>query len=125
MLTQGQTILVSGSGSTLAFLGAGTGVTTAISFAKVFYNDGTSSDFSVLLDNYTALPGPENDIVATLAYRNGPSGRQNSKTYLFYVAVPIDPTKTVQAVALLDGGFVQPDTGNIRGPHVFAIAVGG
>jgi hypothetical protein len=122
VLAGGQTILVSGSGSTLGVLGA-CGIGNGIVLGKVFYADGSSVPFALSLDHYLALPGPENEVIATAGYRNSPSGRISRPAYVFYASFPIDAGKPVRAVTLLSGGFVG-STGKIRGAHVFAIGAG-
>ncbi|MFY9930749.1 MAG: hypothetical protein WAK82_22385, partial [Streptosporangiaceae bacterium] len=84
MVAQGQTILLSGSGTTLGFLGAsspGAGKGTG----TVYYTDGSTSSFTITLDSYSGTPGAGNDVIATLPYINdstpaapgGPTGKQD------------------------------------------------
>ncbi|MFD4972082.1 glycoside hydrolase family 2 TIM barrel-domain containing protein [Streptomyces sp. NPDC058424] len=123
MVALGRTVALSGRGTTLGFLGAST-FTTGVGRGKVFYTDGTSATFSFSLGRNTALPEPGIDTVATAAYYNASSGRKNNPMYVFYYGVPIDGSKDVTAVTILDGGYVAPN-GKIRGVHVFAIGTGG
>jgi len=51
VVAQGQTILLSGSGTTLGFLGAGSPGNESGS-GTVYYTDGSTSTFSITLDNY-------------------------------------------------------------------------
>ena len=122
MLAQGRTVLLSGKGGTLGFLGTST-FATGVCRGKVFYTDGTDGDFSFMLDQNTALPGPENDVIAKMAYFNTSSDQAHGHMYIFYVGVPLESGNTVKAVTLLDGGFVAPD-GLARGARVFAIGIG-
>ncbi|MBO0889799.1 MAG: hypothetical protein J2P14_02715 [Acidothermales bacterium] len=131
VVANGETVLVAGSGSTLGFLGAsspsdigGTGT--------VHYADGSTSSFSVTLDNYFNPPdSPGNDTIATMPYLNdsnpasngGNVGRRDHAAYVFYVQAPITPGKTVRAVTLPTGGS-NPASGRITGMHVFAVGVG-
>jgi beta-galactosidase len=123
MLADGRTVQVSGSGTTLGFLGTST-FSAGVGRGKVFYTDDTSADFGFLIDQNTVLPGPYDAIAATTAYYNTTTGTTKSKMYVFYAGVPVDPGRQVKAVTLLDGGFVAPN-GRIRGLHVFAVGVGG
>jgi beta-galactosidase len=122
VLGVGRTLLVSGRGATLGFLGAST-FATGVGRGKVFYADGTDSDFSFLIDQNTVLPGPYDETVATTSYYNTATGKTAKPMYVFYSGVPIDGAKDVKAITLLDGGFVAPN-GRIRGVHVFAVGVG-
>ena len=122
VLAGGQTILVSGSGSTLGVLGSAS-IGKGIVLGKVFYTDGSSAPFALSLDYFRALPDPENDTIATAKYFNRTSGRFSRDAYVFYAGVPIDAGKSVRAVALLSGGLTGA-TGKIRGAHIFAIGVG-
>lgn len=123
VMARQRTILVSGSGRTLGFLGAASKGNGLI-LGKVFYHDGTSSKFSVMLDNFLGKPGPENLIAVHSTYVNTQSGPRNKPADVFYAGVPIDPTKTLKAVTLTSGTIVQPTNGFIRGAHVFAVGVG-
>lgn len=129
VLANGQAIVVSGSGSKLAFVGAsspgnegGTGT--------VYYTDGTTSTYDVTLDNYFYPPGTGNDTLVETPYINsgtgyangGVIGRRNHPGWIFYTWVPITPGKTVKVVTLPTGGGMQG--GRIVGMHVFAMAVG-
>ena len=130
VVAEGQTILVSGSGSRLGFLGAGSPAAEGGS-GTVFYTDGSTSGYTVSLDNWFFAPGPENEAIATLPYCNdsnpatnqGVAGQRNQTVYVFFAAIPITPGKTVKSVTLPSGGSIPP-TGRVTGMHVFALAVG-
>jgi beta-galactosidase len=130
VVAEGQPILVSGSGNTLGFLGSSSPNNEG-GAGTIYYSDGTTSDFTVTLDNYFNAPGPGNDIIATLPYINdtnpatngGVAGKRNRTVYVFYAGVPITPGKTVQAVSLPTGGSI-PASGRITGMHIFATGVG-
>lgn len=129
VLAEGQTILVSGSGATLGFLGAsspgdegGTGT--------VYYTDGTTSTYYLTLDNYFYPPDTGNGVVATLPYINdsnpafvSPPGKRDHVGYIFYAGVPVTPGKALQAVTLPTGGSVVSN-GRVTGAHIFAIGIG-
>jgi hypothetical protein len=114
---------VSGSGTTLGFLGAGSPADASGS-GTVHYTDGSTSGFSVTLDNYFNEPDTGNDIIATLPYLNdsnpatngGTAGQRNQTVYVFYASAAITAGKTVQAVTLPSGG--------ITGLHIFALGIG-
>jgi hypothetical protein len=126
----GQTVLLSGSGTTLGFIGVGT--PGSVSGAGiVHYTDGSTSSFQVTLASYLDAPGAGNDIIAALPYLNGinPAAtgsaavRREQTAYVFYAGVPISPAKTVQAVTLPSGGSI-PASGPVTGMHIFALGIG-
>jgi beta-galactosidase len=131
VVAQGQTILLSGSGATLGLLGAGSPGNESGS-GTVYYTDGTTSTFSVTLDNYFNAP-VTNDAIATLPYINdtnpatagngGQPGQRKQTVYVFYTSAPLAAGKTVQAVTLPAGGTT-PASGRISGLHVFALGIG-
>jgi beta-galactosidase len=129
VLADGQTILISGSGTKLAFVGAsspsdegGTGT--------VSYTDGTTSTYTVMLDNYFDPPDTAgNETIIEMPYindsnpaTNGGQAQRNHPGWIFYTAVPIISGKTVEAVTLPTGGGVQGS--RIVGMHVFALGTG-
>jgi beta-galactosidase len=131
VVAQGQTILVSGSGTTIGFLGAGSPADES-GTGTVHYTDGSTSSFTITLDNYFSPPGTGNDIIATLPYLNdsnpatagGTAGKRNQTVYVFYTSAAITPGKTVQAVTLPTGGVTPAGGGRISGLHVFALGIG-
>jgi beta-galactosidase len=130
VVAQGQTVLLSGSGTTLGILGAASPADES-GPGTVYYTDGSTSSFTVTLDNYFDAPDTGNDIIATLPYINdtnpatngGTAGKRNQTVYVFYAGVPLTAGKTVQAVTLPSGGTV-PASGRISGLHVFALGIG-
>lgn len=130
VVAEGQTIMLAGSGATLGFLGAGSPANEA-GKGTVYYTDGSTSSYTVTLDNWWYAPLPENDTIAKLPYVNdsnpasngGTAGQRNHTVYVFYAGVPLTPGKTVRAVTLPAGGSV-PSSGRISGLHLFALAVG-
>jgi beta-galactosidase len=127
LVANGQTVLLTGSGSKLAFLGASSSGNHG-GQGTVYYTDGTTSSFSVTLDDYWSPP-TDNDAVASTPYINSqgiggrPRGQRQHTVYVDVVAVDITPGKQVMAVTLPFGGY--PGPGRISGMHVFAIGVGG
>jgi beta-galactosidase len=130
-VAQDQTILLSGSGTTIGFVGAGSPGNESGS-ATIYYTDGSTSSFSITLDNYFDAP-VANDVIATLPYINdtnpatagdgGQPGKRNQTVYVFYTSAALTPGKTVQAVTLPSGGTI-PASGRISGIHIFALGIG-
>jgi beta-galactosidase len=99
LVAMGQTVLVSGSGTTLGFLGAstspasgtGTGTGTgagASGSGKVYYTDGTNSSFQLTLPDYQGAPGAGSDVMATLPYVNeATGGKVEQAAFIFYAGV--------------------------------------
>jgi hypothetical protein len=117
----GQTILVNAPANTttLAFLGSATMGSTS-GTASVNYSDGSSQQFTLgFTDWAVGTPGYNNKIVATMSYRNGASGRQSIKVYLFYADVAVNGNKQIKSVTL------PPTPANSSRLHVFAIATKG
>lgn len=129
VLAEGQTILLTGTGSKLGFVGAGspddqsgTGV--------VYYTDGSTSSYSVTLGDYFSAPDTANEVVAETSYvndsnpaTNGGSPQRAHAAWVQYASVPITQGKTVSAVTLPTGGAVQSG-GRVSGIHVFALGIG-
>jgi hypothetical protein len=123
-MAQGQTIAISGSGTSLGFLaaannsaGSGTGT--------IYYADGTSQSFTLSVGNFWYPAGqngnPANVQVAGVNYANYPTGSSGHEVYVFEQSVPLESGKTVEAVTL-------PSLGSVAGYHaalhVFALAIG-
>jgi beta-galactosidase GanA len=123
-MAQGQTVDVTGSGSTLGFLMAannsaesGTGV--------IHYTDGTAQSFTLAAGNFWYPAGqngnPSQTQVAAVNYANYPTGSSGHTVYVFEQSVPLAAGKTVAAVTL-------PSLGDVAGYnpalHIFAIAIG-
>jgi hypothetical protein len=124
-MAEGQIIDISGSGSKLGFLTA-TNNSALSGTGTVYYTDGSTQAFTLDVGNFWYPAGqsgnPPNTQVAAVNYANYPSGSSGHTVYVFETSVPIDPNKTVEAVAL-------PPLGSVAGYnpalHVFAIAIGG
>ena len=119
----GQTIDLSGSGTTLGLLdtsvygnSSGTGTIT--------YTDGTTQSFSLDVPNwYKAAPAGSNAVIVA-PYRNRPGNSQDDNIVnVFEQSIPLAAGKTVESVTLPDvsASVVQEDPSL----HVFAIAIGG
>jgi beta-glucosidase len=124
IVNSGQAVPVSGSGSTLGFLGAsnnGTGSGTG----TVVYSDGTTQSFALgFADWWSGGAIPGTSIAATTPYLNNGTGKQNQTVHVYFASVPLNAAKTVQYVVLPhvtdDGKAAQ-----ITALHVFAIGIGG
>ncbi|HVV18159.1 MAG TPA: glycoside hydrolase family 3 C-terminal domain-containing protein [Pseudonocardiaceae bacterium] len=112
----GQTVAMAGSGTRLAFLGAGAfGTQTAP--VTVTYTDGTTSTGTVTMSDWYANAAVAGDeLVATIPHWNIPAGSTldpNHMVSVYYSAIPLTAGKTVALVTL-------PDNANL---HLFAAAI--
>ena len=113
----GQAISLSGSGSDLAFLVAGSGL-NATGTATVFYTDGTTSTGTISVPNWTGAGANQDaEVVAGVKGRNTPDGYGNENgTYSVHaVSFPLEQGKEIETVVL-------PGNGTI---HVFDMQVVG
>jgi hypothetical protein len=116
----GQTVAVSGSSGTIAFLGAATnGPSTGT--ATVNFTDGTSQSVTLSFSDWTLNAGGAfvqsgNTKAITTSYRDTTSGGQDSVSTYVFATSPISLTsgKTVASVVL-------PSSANQGNLHVFAI----
>ncbi|MDX2521197.1 sialidase family protein [Streptomyces stelliscabiei] len=116
VVSSGQTVRLSGTGTRLAFLGtstwgAGKGP------GKVMYADGTEQDFSVDVPDWY---GSYASAAAVLPYRNTPSGRDDNPVSLFTFGVDLEG-RELRSVVL-------PKVGDGLGSsspalHIFAMTV--
>jgi beta-glucosidase len=112
----GQAFDVTGSGTTLGFLGisangahSGTGTIT--------YTDGSTQQFTVGFGDWAnGAPPTGAQTAVTAAYGNNTSGPTTWQTAVFYDPITLESGKTVQSVTLPAAGS-QP-------LHVFAAAIG-
>ncbi|MGQ4514739.1 glycoside hydrolase family 3 C-terminal domain-containing protein [Streptomyces sp. DW26H14] len=113
----GQAVVVRGSGTRLAFLGAGTNGTQT-GQATVTYTDGTTSTGTVTLaDWYSNEAVAGSALVATTAHWNNPATDtlpHDHRVSLYASSVPLTAGKQVAYVTL-------PDNPSL---HVFATAIG-
>ena len=118
----GQTVAVSGSGGTLGFLGTGD-YGTASGTGTITYTDGTTQSFTLSFADWwanSAVPG--GDILASAAYINTPTGKQNQKVSVYYAPVSLHQGKTVRYVTIPD--FSQAAVSGSTTMHIFAAAIG-
>jgi beta-glucosidase len=113
----GQTIEQSGTGSRLAFLGAGA-FGTQTGTVTVTYTDGTTSTGTITMpDWYANTPTQGDELVATTPHWNIPAGSTLDPHHMvsvYYSAIPLSAGRTVARITL-------PDDGNL---HLFASAIG-
>lgn len=117
-----QTISLSGSGSTLGFLGTGDYGSTSGN-GTILYTDGSTQTFELSFPDWWANKATTGgDILATMPYINTPTGRRTQTASIYYASVPLEQGKTVQYVTLPD--VSQQPTTNQVAMHIFAIATG-
>jgi beta-glucosidase len=118
----GQTITLSGSGSTLGLIGTGD-YGSVSGGGTITYTDGTTQQFTLTFPDWWSNSAPANgDILATLPYINTPTGKENQHVSVYYVGVPLQQGKTIKYVTLPD-----ISTGVAQGQpamHIFAASVG-
>ncbi|ATG53131.1 hypothetical protein CFK38_06100 [Brachybacterium vulturis] len=98
----GQAIDVGTAGSRIAFLTSGSGL-NATGTVRVFYTDGTSSEGTLGVPNWTGTgANPDAEVVAASKGRNRPDGYGNENgTYsVFATAIEVDPARTIDFVVL-------------------------
>jgi beta-galactosidase GanA len=123
-MAEGQVIAVHGSGSSLGFL-ASANNSPESGVGTIYYTDGTTQTFSLNVGNFWYPSGsngnPVNTTVASVNYANYPTGSSGHTVYVFEQSVPIDSSKTVEAIQL-------PSLGDVAGYnaalHIFAVSVG-
>jgi hypothetical protein len=117
VVSSGQTVLVSGSGSRLAFLGTSTwGVGRGD--GRLLYADGSSQAFSVEVPDWY---GSHPDAAVVAPYRNIAAGRDDTPVSLFFFAVPVEPGRQPRAVVLPN---VSPDLrAGTPALHIFAMTL--
>lgn len=115
VITAGQTIMYSGAGDTLGFLGAAT-FGTQSGTGTITYNDGSTQQFTLTLaDWYANAPATGDDLLATTSNWNVPSGSTlgNHPVSVYYTSVALTPGKEIQSITL-------PNNSKL---HIFAIGL--
>ncbi|HEY2698660.1 MAG TPA: glycoside hydrolase family 3 C-terminal domain-containing protein [Pseudonocardiaceae bacterium] len=114
--TTGQSVALSGSGSTLGFLGTGT-FGTQSGQVTVTYTDGSTSTGTVTLpDWYSNAATTGNTLVATTPHWNVPPGSTldpNHQVSIYDTTIPLTAGKTVAAITL-------PNNSDL---HLFGIGI--
>ena len=120
VVTDGQTVQLSGSGSDLGILAASQNG-TATAAITVNYTDGTSQSFTLsMADWYSNAPATGDQIVDTTSSWNQSTPTGSHAVSVYFASVPLEPGKTVASVTLpsLPGSFGQTEM------HIFAMAAG-
>jgi beta-glucosidase len=123
VISDGQIIDLSGSGTDLGFLGAGA-FGAASGTGTITYTDGTTQSFSlVMADWYNNAPVAGDQIATTTSSWNSSGSSQvQHPVSIYFASVPLDQSKTVASVTL---PVVSSGVGNgVTALHVFAMAVG-
>ena len=118
VVTAGQTVELSGSGTDLGFLGASqNGIASGT--VTVHYTDGSSKSYNLnMADWYSNSPAVGNQILTTTSSWNGPQGPHPVSVY--FGSVPLDQGKQVASVTLP----VLNNAGGTTAMHIFAMATG-
>jgi beta-glucosidase len=112
----GRAFVLSGSGSTLGFLGAAANGQASGS-GTVVYTDGSSQEFTIGFGDWASTtPYPGGEVAATSAYGNTASGTSPWQASVFFYPVSLQAGKTIQAIVLPRAGSASL--------HVFAVAIG-
>jgi beta-glucosidase len=121
VVASGQTIEVSGSGSTLGFLGTSTwGPTTGT--GTITYTDGSTQPFTIGFGDWAnGTPPAGGDVAIRAAYGNQPGNKTSWQTTVDYFPVKLDPAKTVRWITLPPGN-ASPQ-GGIPAMHIFAVSI--
>ncbi|HEX4788131.1 MAG TPA: glycoside hydrolase family 3 C-terminal domain-containing protein [Actinospica sp.] len=121
VVAAGQTIDVSGSGSTLGFLGTSAwGPITGS--GTVTYTDGSTQPYTIGFGDWAnGTPPTGGDVAIRAPYGNQPGNQTSWQTTIDYFPVQLDPGKTVQSITLPQGN-PQP-SGGIPSMHVFAVSI--
>ncbi|WP_144127877.1 glycoside hydrolase family 95 protein [Catellatospora sichuanensis] len=117
----GQSIAVSGTGSQLGFLAAGTyGAVSGT--ATVVYADGTRQAFTLGVPDWYGPPKSGATSAIVMAYQNRPGNRrENTAATIYYVGVPLSAKPVVRVE--LPNISAGPATG-VPTMHIFAMALG-
>jgi beta-glucosidase len=118
VVTAGQTVELSGSGTDLGFLGASqNGIASGT--VTVHYTDGSSHSYNLnMADWYSNSPAVGNQILTTTSSWNGPQGPHPVSVY--FGSVPLDQGKQVASVTLP----ILNNAGGTTAMHIFAMATG-
>jgi hypothetical protein len=101
ILIEGQTMLLTGNGNTLDFLGSSTNGTSA-GTVVIHYTDGTTSTATLTLNDWAQGPGSGDASVAAMTYRNSLDGSQAINMWVYATTVPVESGKTVASITFPD-----------------------
>jgi beta-glucosidase len=122
VLAAGQPITLSGSGSTLGFLLAGT-YGPVSGNGTVIYTDGTTQSYTVTAPDWYSAPSGTGDVAITTPYRNRQGNTQDAHAVkVFYASVPLQAGKTVAAVVLPNVGSTVASGTPLM--HIFGLGIG-
>ena len=121
VVTAGQTVALSGSGTDLGFLGASQNG-TASGTVTVNYTDGSSQSFNLnMADWYANSPAVGNQLLTTTSSWNFTSTTQTAHPVsIYFASVPLEAGKTVASVTLP----VLSNAGGTTAMHIFSMAIG-
>jgi beta-glucosidase len=123
IVASGQTVPISGTGTTFGVFGSSAYGTTS-GAGQVVYTDGTSQAFSLsFADWWSNSPAQGSDNAATLSYLNNGGGQSTQTVHMYYASVALQSGKTVQAVVL---PYVSADaSAHTVAMHIFAMGISG
>ncbi|WP_194925436.1 glycoside hydrolase family 3 C-terminal domain-containing protein [Catenulispora pinisilvae] len=121
VVAAGQTIDVSGSGSTLGLLGTSTwGPSTGS--GTITYTDGSTQPYTIGFGDWAnGTPPTGADVAIRAPYGNQPGNQTGWAATVDYYPITLDPAKTVQSITL-PSGSAQPH-GGIPALHIFAMSI--
>ncbi len=123
VLAEGQSFALSGSGSTLGFLGASTLATTT-GAGTITYTDGSTQAFTLSFGDWgSGNPTSGTSLVTTTSRWNtatGANGTGGVKN-VYFTSVPLQAGKSVAFVTLPN---ISNGVGGVAAMHVFAVAIG-
>jgi beta-glucosidase len=121
VVTAGQTVALSGSGTDLGFLGASQNG-TASGTVTVHYTDGSSQSFNLnMADWYAGSPAVGNQLLTTTSSWNFTSSTQTAHPVsIYFGSVPLQAGKSVSSVTLP----VLSNAGGTTAMHIFSMAIG-
>jgi beta-glucosidase-like glycosyl hydrolase len=121
VVAAGQTIDVSGSGSTLGFLGTSAWGASSGS-GTITYTDGTTQPFTIGFGDWAnGTPPAGGDVAIRAPYGSQPGKQTSWQATIDYFPVTLDPSKTVQSVTLPQGN-PSPQVG-IPSMHIFGMSI--
>jgi hypothetical protein len=123
VISDGQIIDLSGSGTDLGFLGAGA-FGTASGTGTITYTDGSTQTFAIAMADWYNNAAVAGDEVATTtsSWNSSSSTQVQHPVSIYFASVPLEAGKTVASVTL---PTVSSGVGNnVNALHIFAVAVG-
>nr|WP_199701839.1 glycoside hydrolase N-terminal domain-containing protein [Jiangella rhizosphaerae] len=117
----GQSLAMSGRGSTIGFLASGTYGAVA-GPATVVYADGTRQTFTLSVPDWYGAPRPEGDAAVVAPYQNRPGNQQvNTAATIYFASASLEDKEVVRVdLPRVSDGVA----GGVPAMHIFAIAIG-